>query len=384
MSQSRVEQLWESSQAVLRDCALPNGAIVAANSDRHDYPASAESYRFVWPRDAAFQLVAGRECLPPSEAGQIRDRFLGWLATRAQLENGVIVKRYSVNGPLDIRYGTEYQPDQAGALLWALAETQELAQTSDRTGEATMRRLANGLTAQWRGEDFRVPTQDLWENRRTNPEAEEVFTYSIAAAAHGLGRAIGVWRGRTGETDAWLQAKQGMEQVLQGVMTPHYLRKMHPSWAVPDTDNSLDASLSGLVYPFAVEGSKEVIQRRDETVRLIAQKLLWAGKGTERYLADTYDGIARITGEEAAAGGWPLLTFWNAASLSCIGLKELAVEMHADTVAELDECYKDDRLPNNLIPEQIFGDRRDGQAVLPLGWSHAKFVIATARLGLRS
>lgn len=167
MTNSRVEQLWEASAEVLGDCALPNGAIVAANSDLDDYPATGENYRYVWMRDSAFQLAAAH-ALDNDSAADRRKAYLDWLENRAEefSTTGIVVKRYSTNGHLDWRYGREYQPDQAGALLWSLYETQGYP---DRQTERVMRKLANGLASRWRLANFSVPTQDIWENRTANP-----------------------------------------------------------------------------------------------------------------------------------------------------------------------------------------------------------------------
>jgi len=48
----QIRELLITSKKVIKDCALPNGAIVAANSTKPYFPKEAKYYRFVWPRDA--------------------------------------------------------------------------------------------------------------------------------------------------------------------------------------------------------------------------------------------------------------------------------------------------------------------------------------------
>ncbi len=379
MSESRIEQLWEQSKTVLADCALPNGAIVAANSDLQMYPPSGENYRYVWARDSAFQIVAAHTLEMP-RAPDMRAAYLGWLMERAQgfSATGLIVKRYATNGNLDWRYGTEYQPDQAGALLWALAETQG---APDQMTHDSMRLLANGLVSQWDGKNFRTPTQDLWENRLTQPEQEDVFTYSLAAVAHGLGRAIKHLRGKVGEVDVWDQARDEMHAVLEsdhgGV---HFLRKIYAS-PTDDGDNTLDASLNALIFPFS-DFSSASLPKRTETITAITRELCRLPNGVARYEGDTYDGIVRPGGGEATAGRWPLLTFWHTIALHEIGQVSAAKELYGATIDHLDELYESRALPNNLIPEQLFSDERQGKGMLPLAWSHAMFVLATKKLAV--
>lgn len=379
MNTSRVEELWQESKEVLQNCSLPNGAIVAANSDLSVYPATAENYRYVWGRDNAFQVVAAHVLEIP-RASDMRANYLKWLHERAEgfAQTGVIVKRYTTNGTLDWRYGTEYQPDQAGALLWALAETQS---DPDRLVDNTIRLMANGLAAQWNGSHFHSATQDLWENRLTNPAQQDVFTYSLASVAHGLDKAAALWRGRTLQVDNWEQARDGMHDVLNSNQAnEHYLRKMYPG-PIDDPDNTLDASLNGLVFPFS-SFRAEISPRQKQTILAIGKLLCRLPDGVARYSGDTYDGIVRPGGVEATAGRWPLLSFWHAIALQKIGQSSAARELYEATIERLDELYKAGALPNNLMPEQLFPDDRQGKAVLPLAWSHAMFAIATKELGV--
>ncbi len=377
---ARIEALWQESQLVLLDCALTNGAIVAANSDLPDYPPKAENYRFVWPRDAAFQIVAAQRLAMPS-AADIRSNYLRWLNERGEgfAQTGLLVKRYATNGSLDNRYGRDYQPDQAGALLWALTETRDYP---DKLTDHTIRALANGLSSQWGGTAFRTPTQDLWENRTTDPSKGDVFTYSLAAAAYGLGRAIEHWRGRIGEVDAWKKSRESMYGVLRSDRSgPHYLRKILGGAAIgnQDHDNTLDASLDGLVFPFPIPGS-EASSRTVATVRAIGRELCALPDGVARYVGDTYDGIVRPDGSEAVAGRWPLLTFWHAIASHKIGQVDEAATLYSATINCLDKKYRDHTLPNNRIPEQLLPGNR--QAIVPLAWSHAMFVLATHEFGI--
>lgn len=378
---SRTEQLLLASQSVFENCALPNGAILAANPDLSEYPSTAVSYRYVWERDVAFVLMA-MHTLRMSNAHDIRHNHVRWLNDRSAgfSRTGLIVKRYDTNGPLDWRYGEEYQPDQAGTLLLALSETQGYP---DKDTDATMRLLARGLAFNWQGDRFGtptqsfLPTQDLWENRLTTPEGD-VFTYSIASVACGLSRAIQRFRGQTDEVELWGQARDEMEHILASQQGPHYLRKIYPN-PTNDPDNTLDASLNGLIYPFAREDDALKSQRRLTTLA-IDRRLCQLPDGVLRYEGDTYDGIVRPGGQEATAGRWPLLTFWHIIALNRIGETDRAHELYDATIEHLDDLYNRGALPDNCIPEQLFPDDRQGKGVLPLAWSHAMFVLATKEL----
>jgi len=54
----KVKKLIKTSEKVILDCCLDNGAIVAANSTKPYYPKEAKNYFYVWPRDASFTCIA--------------------------------------------------------------------------------------------------------------------------------------------------------------------------------------------------------------------------------------------------------------------------------------------------------------------------------------
>ncbi|NIT03321.1 hypothetical protein GTO10_00005, partial [Candidatus Saccharibacteria bacterium] len=87
-SRDKVRELLEKSKEVLLECSLDNGAIVAANSDRPDYPPQANYYRFVWPRDTSFACVAADRL----GLFEIPEKFFAWMWERAEgvSEEGVI------------------------------------------------------------------------------------------------------------------------------------------------------------------------------------------------------------------------------------------------------------------------------------------------------
>lgn len=372
---SRVEQLYAASAKVMDDCALDNGAIVAANSDLKIYPATAENYRFSWARDAAYQLLA-THALDPRKANHRAKKYAKWLKNVWQFsETGLYLKRYGTNGALDVRYGEHHQPDQAGALISAL---DIIVPEPNADVDEAIRKMADGLSGTWNGFSF-GPTQDLWENRETTYKDKDVFTYTTASVIHGLHRAITRFADKL-DTRDWKYASDEMNEVLKNVQTPHYLRKIYPSALKKDPDNTIDASLAGLAYPFHTDISDI---RTKATVRKINDELYRPGIGVFRYKGDTYDGIVREGSRESKAGAWPLLTFWQSIALDTIGEHDKAVDQYFDTIERLDREYKRGLLPHNVIPEQIYpDDERQGKGVLPLAWSHAKFVLATKALGI--
>ena len=351
----RVAQLIEISATVYDACLLPNGCLVAAPSHLDVYPSSAKSYLYCWPgRDLGFALVAmetlGRD---------VRRPLLSWIWDRAEdfQQTGLIYEEYHPNGP---RRGVEWQPDQAGALLWALCRQPNRA---DVTESNVVHKLGDGLASMWDGTQFVVRHRDLWERRFASPRHHTNFAYTLAATATGLQLAA-----QTYGVDLWDRCALEMTAQLDESWSNaagHYLRRFGPV----GSDANIDASLIGLAWPFDVGNNKRV----RATVAQVEGQLL-SSLGLYRYLFDGYDGEVERIGAELrqGAGAWPLLTFWLAIVLSRLGSRERALEIYQLGVKNIP--------PDGYIPEQVFpeGDVRVG--VRPLLWSHMMFVLATQEL----
>src|SRR4030042_2417002 len=208
-TKSKIEKIIEASKLVLNDVALPNGAIVAANTDHEYYPRTAKDYRFVWPRDAAYICVAldylenanereyERGKIPPNPSllkrgiEGIQERYFDWLNERPEdfKKEGLLFQHYSTNGR---KQGHQFQPDQMGTTLWAIWHHFQGNLSGAYKYEALIRRLSDGICSQWKGAYFFKNTSDLWEEgkRRTSTKIENNFTYTLAACASGLEKAL--------------------------------------------------------------------------------------------------------------------------------------------------------------------------------------------------
>jgi GH15 family glucan-1,4-alpha-glucosidase len=56
----KIQKIISTSLEVIKDCALENGAIVAANTDEPYTPREGSDYRYVWIRDASYICVAAQ------------------------------------------------------------------------------------------------------------------------------------------------------------------------------------------------------------------------------------------------------------------------------------------------------------------------------------
>jgi glucoamylase len=352
----KIEWIIRQSKTIIQESALENGAIVAANATKSYYPSEARHYFYVWPRDASYTCVAadllGIEDVP--------DKFFTWCFKRAEkfAETGLFFEKYYVNG---LKARGRFQPDQTGTVLFAIWHHYRDDLEQARQFEHIIVKAADGLCDAWDGDHFSIVSNDLWEERLTFPDLNENFTYSLAACLKGLKCANELI-----PTKKWLAVAQQMRERLEkhfvdGLFVRSYGRLI---------DNAVDASMLGLVYPFAICDPND--PRMIATLKEIEKRLVING-GVHRYEYDTYDGwMYEGMQRNKGAGAWPLLNFWMTIYYSLKGDKANAERYYTWVLDRVDE--------RGYIPEQIF-DNGIQISVCPLVWSHAMFIIASKFLG---
>jgi glucoamylase len=329
----QVARLLRASEQVIRDCALPNGAVVAANAAKPYYPRQAKDYRFVWPRDAMYTCRAARVL-----GIDIQEKFFRWcMRAEGWRRTGLFYEKYHVDG-------RHYQD--------ASKAPEEL--------RPLIRKSADGLCRVWKKGCFSLPAQDLWEERLCFPDLQENFTYSLAACCRGLLSANELVPDKR-----WVKTAKDMRKALLNSSGKHFHRSVGKL-----SDMRVDASLLGLVFPFRLVSA--VDRRMQNTVQLIEDRLT-KNYGVYRYEHDEYDGwmYRKTIHRKKGAGYWPLLNFWMSIYYLERGDKARALKYYRKALADL---------KGRFIPEQIFGNSTQ-VSVSPLCWSHAMFVIATKKLG---
>lgn len=392
MKKAKIKKLIQISVDVIQDCSLENGAIVAANSDKSIYPSTVQDYRYVWIRDAAYICISA-DLLGLKD---IPERFFDWCLRRAEgfHETGIFYNAYNVNGtthgtlaPPDkamhkakgrygtlIHFGTQFQPDQNGALLLAINHHIKHFGIKKISGyKDLIRKTASGICNSWKDGRFIPPCFDLWEERCLEPKQKRFHTYSLAMCIAGLR----VARELLGKNKSRLQTEKEMSAVFSQLYTSE--SKLIPRTYTTGTetlqaktkkeDYLPDVSLLGLVYPSGV------LEPHDKKMQITVEKIIEKNSidnvGLLRYPADKYcgavaNGQVKLTG----AGTWPLLSFWMAIYFHLRGDTKNA-EKHFDQPLERVDKY---------IPEQIFKNKKK-ESICPLAWSHSMFIIAANFLG---
>ena len=393
MKKQKIKELIKVSKEVIIDGSLENGAIVAANSDRAIYPATTQDYRYVWIRDAAYVCMAA-DLLKLRE---IPERFFDWCLNRAEdfKETDLFSNAYNVNGTIHgtlispdqmkvsqylrescidlIHCGTQFQPDQGGSLLIAIAHHIKCFNADVSKFEKLIEKTTSGICCSWKGGAFVLPCYDLWEERCVLPEHKGFHTYSLAMCIAGFRAAIKL----LGKKRKWLKTEKEMSEAFAEVCScsiksiPRTYRKgkLAKNRKISESDALPDTSLLGLVYP---SGMLEPLdEKMSKTILQIIKNNMTDSGGLLRYPADRYCGGVRkgwvtLTG----AGTWPLLGFWMSIYYSLCGDNENAEKFFDRSLERIDK----------YIPEQIFEDK-SRKSISPLLWSDAMFVIAAKYLG---
>jgi len=353
----KIQRLIKVSRAVIEDCALENGAIVAANTDKPYCPKEAADYRYVWPRDASLICVAAEYLKLP-----IQESFFRWVCERPEdfKQDKLLYSNYSTNGRI-ASMGKQFMADQMGTLLWAIHYHFRKDHKKAMRFKELIELLADGLSKVWNKNYFLVSTTDIWEesHRRTSIRIENNFTYTLAACARGLLCAHEIipnplWK------DTAMQMISEINEAYNE-KNKYFYRNVGKI-----SDPNIDTSLLGLVYPFRIhEPSDEKIVN---TVKKIEREIVING-GVHRYQFDYFDS----EGSSQEGGGvWPVLNFWMSIYWSLAKNKEKALQYYNWVIDRSDKF-------SGYFPEQYFDDFRI--SIYPLAWSHAMFIIATHYLG---
>ena len=393
MKKQKIKELIKVSKDVIADGSLENGAIVAANSDKAIYPATTQDYRYVWVRDAAYVCMAA-DLL---ELRDIPERFFGWCLNRAEdfKGTGFFSNAYNVNGTIHgtlippdgprvprhlrescidlVHSGTQFQPDQSGSLLIAIAHHIKYFDAEVSQFEKLIEKTASGISRSWKGDAFVLPCYDLWEERCVLPKHRGCHTYSLAMCIAGLRAAIKL----LGKKRKWLQTEKEMSKTFAEIYSgstksiPRTYRRgaIAKNRKTRADDLKPDTSLLGLVYPSGILDPLD--EKIKGTVLEIIKTNTTGGGGLLRYPGDRYCGGVRkgwvtLTG----AGTWPLLSLWMSIYYSLCGDNKNARKFFDRPLERIDK----------YIPEQIFEDK-SRPSITPLLWSHTMFVIAAKFLG---
>jgi oligosaccharide amylase len=381
------QEIYERSLLTLKLLSdRETGAIIAAPEfDRER--ESCGGYGYCWGRDGAFNAYA------MGLAGMLEEAEAFFeFASRTQEPDGVWLHRHYASGELAPSWGL-VQIDETGAIIWAAHEHFKMTGSREflRGMWDSIRRGAAYLAGAIDEETgLPLPSFELWEEQL----CESI--YSAAAVAGGLRAAAGCARalGKDGEVRAWYgragQMREAIVRVLWDPKARSFLKSVKKSITEPEfnervaagdsdcyieladgqaypeyiqqQDHTTDSSLLGLAFPFRVLAPGDNMMKH---AAVAVATRLWSPKA---------GGIMRYEGDHYVGGNpWILTTLWLAIYYLEAGETAKAVRLIRWAI--------DHSTESALLTEQV--DKRTGKPIwaIPLGWSHAMYVIAALKLG---
>lgn len=408
----KLAELVEASREVIRDAAFPNGAIVAANSTHPLYPADAQDYLGVWPRDSAYIAMAA-DCLGMKE---IPERFFEWCVHRAEgfADRGLFGTQYHLNGTIG---GTalnreelnlsqefeshflyvsgrcsEWQPDQHASVILAAdfhLKAWGMALHESPAALEMVSIAADGLVDNWDpavgpAGGFTRQYWDCWEERFAEPGRHHL--YSLALSIRGLDLAAGMfestgshddekvrrWRAASGEMRAAFDRAYGESKDVLPRTWPAGDETHRFTYAAESgIDSKTDSSLLGLAWPARILSPDD--PKLAATVEWIYREN-GSGGGLKRFPGDPYCGGMRgcdptFTG----AGPWVILSCFASIYHTMRGEGDRARE-HIRWILDNAGRYWP------YLPEQVHAEEKP--SIVPLAWSHAMLILALDALGI--
>lgn len=379
-----VFSVYQRSLLTLKQMQDPSGGIIAAPEFQFEFTACG-GYGYCWGRDAGFISLA------MDTAGMFEEsaHFYRYMA-QCQSENGSFLHRHDMHGNLGPSWGL-LQPDETGSVLFGLWQHVKLSGRKETAAElrgmvergATWLASCRFADTQWLSDGF-----DLWEER------EGVHLYSVAAAVAGLRAAADLademkwslpkanWRDRANELSKLLEENLVSDQVAGETCFARTLflknsteqsSLQYSSTAAVEqgsisasrwiSDFVVDISLLGVVEPFEAVSPKYAEKVLPEMCKSMRKHLWRKGVG----------GVGRYEGDHYRDGQpWILTTLWLALAAVRSGDNQLAAECLAWVLAHTPR--------EGQLPEQIDPQTGESAWVMPLTWSHAMFVLASAQI----
>jgi GH15 family glucan-1,4-alpha-glucosidase len=218
----------------------------------------------------------------------------------------------------------------------------------------------------WRDEATKLPhpSWDLWEEREATTTYASAAVYAGLTAAANLARLVGL---ESQSSQFYSSADEVKEGILKNLYDPElrrFLRSTNPR------DQTVDASLLAIV-DFGVVPPQD--PRFAGTMKAVQEQLWLNGGigGIVRYSGDTY---LRVS-SDLIGNPWILTTLY---------LAMCYVDMDDLSNAKKMIQWATERVSSTgLLPEQVNAYNGSPVGVLPLGWSHAAYILAVKKFAAK-
>lgn len=359
-----VIDLFKKSLLVIRAHTDNRGGVIASgDSDLLKY--GRDHYSYVWPRDAAFCIMA----LDKAGDSSVARRFFEF-ANEILTPVGFFMHKYRSDQSLgsswhpwikDGHIQYPIQEDETAVTLFALWQHYLLSldiEFIESIYNSFIKKTADFLS-DYRDHQTGLPraSYDLWE------ENNGVFTYT-ASAVFGALVSASKFAKLLGKTDAEREYAQAAEEVKSGILK--YLYDNQAGYFHKNLGNPvMDASAFYGILKFGVLAPDDS-RLRSAVNSTVAKLSAPPVDGLARYESDWYF----RTGSEGPGNPWIITSLWLAQYHIAIAKSESDLE----PVKTWFNWVVKHALPTGILPEQLHPGSGAPLSATPLCWSHAEFV----------
>ena len=357
---------------------------IAAALEVDDERKRSGGYRYCWTRDAIF-ITKAFDLLKMEEETEL---FYNKFCKNTQSENGMWEQRFFTDGRLAPCWG--YQIDETASVIYGVynhykhTKEKEFLEKNLKMCEKAIKFLTEYVenilnieendsvkkdikeTYKKVFDPAKQVSYDLWEMN------EGVHLYSLASIIASFEAMIKIYKEISDENEknARLKLEKRNKLIAKLIKYNDMIKKfIHENFVDEKqmvlkrnlSDNNMDISIIGAIYPFDVININEKIVRN--TVDKINMTLRTYKNGYLRFEGDNY-----MNGDRP----WVITTLWMALYYLKAGEKSQA-----------EKCFKyvvNTASKYGFLSEQVSNDDIDFQWVIGLGWSHAMFIIVLEEL----
>lgn len=370
----QVINLFKKSLLIIRTHTDNEGAVIASG-DSDMLTHGRDTYGYMWPRDAAFTVIA----LGKAGYSNIAKRFFEF-ANDIISHEGYFLHKYCPDKSLGsswhpwIRDGNislPIQEDETALIVYALWKHYEKSRDIE-----FIEKIYNSLIK--KASDFMLfyrdkktglpyPTYDLWEEKYGVSTFAASAVYAALVAAGKFAKMLGKKESEEEYNHAAYEMKNGIIKYLYNAKEGTFYKMISAMGSSVYQDTTIDASSVYGIYKFGVLDIND--KKLTSAVKKTEEKLLCKtpSGGIARYDNDAY----HKKHNDVPGNPWIITSLWMAQY-------EIA---KAKKVRDLDKAVKwltwvcNKALPSGILSEQIDPYTNGHLSAAPLTWSHTEFVV---------
>lgn len=345
-------------------------------------------YSYCWPRDAVFITKA----LDYLNMNKETEKFYEGFCKKTQSKNGMWEQRFYTDGTLAPCWG--YQIDETASVIYGIYEHYKIKKDikflsnnikmcenalqflfkylenvfdEKEENDLVKKEIEEKVKEEGRETDkiYKHLSYDLWEMN------EGVHLYSLSSIYGAISAMLKIYEEiKPKYENNRLKLEQIAKNTLKIENEINNIKKYVEKNLYNEntktlrrntTDDKMDISIIGSVYPFELFGGKE--KKIINTVEKINLTLRTYTSGYLRFEQDSY-----LEGRNP----WPIATLWMAMYYLKCGNKEMA-----------QECFNfvtNSATTLGFLAEQVDNSNMKPAWIIGLGWSHAMYIITLAEL----